>query len=179
MQLQYQLFMWLHSFAGHSIVGDSVIIFFAVYLPVVICAIALVSILTSARERSEKISVIVNALAAVALARILFTEILRYIVNEARPFTLANTHSLFATTGSSFPSAHAAVLFAIGTVLYAFNKRAGLLFCTASALVCIARVVAGVHYPIDILSGMLVGILAARLFLMYGSPIIMRYIRTM
>lgn len=178
MVLQAQLYNWLHSFAGVSPTGDAIIVFFAVYFPIIISVLALIYILTSARKRPEKISAIASALAAALIARILFTGALRSIVHEARPFTLANAHSLFLATGSSFPSAHATILFAIATVLYSFDKRAGLLFFIFSLIVSIARVVAGVHYPIDIAAGMLVGIATARLFLAYGSPLMQRYIRT-
>ena len=178
MVLQTQLYNWLHSFAGVSPTGDLIIVFFAVYFPIVISLLALVYILTSARKRPEKISAIVSALAAALIARIFFAGTLRYIVHEARPFTLANAHSLFLATGSSFPSAHATILFAIGTVLYSFDKRTGIIFGVLSLLVCIARVIAGVHYPIDIAAGILIGIATARLFLAYGSPVMERYIRT-
>ncbi|PIY74247.1 MAG: hypothetical protein COY85_03785, partial [Candidatus Portnoybacteria bacterium CG_4_10_14_0_8_um_filter_40_50] len=42
-----------------------------------------------------------------------------------------------------------------------YNKKLGLWFLGASIFMSLARVVAGVHYPLDILGGAIVGILVA------------------
>ena len=60
---------------------------------------------------------------------------------------------------SSFPSDHAMLYFALATGLWFVSRRAGLflLFWTL-IVICLPRVYAGQHYPTDILSGALVGI---------------------
>ena len=61
----------------------------------------------------------------------------------------------------AFPSGHAAFFFALSTVVYFYNKKAGIGFFVASFLISISRVFGGVHWPTDILAGVLVGIFSA------------------
>jgi undecaprenyl-diphosphatase len=61
----------------------------------------------------------------------------------------------------SFPSGHAATSFAAATIMsFAFPRLAPFLFVLA-ALVAWSRVYVGVHYPLDIIGGALLGILVA------------------
>jgi membrane-associated phospholipid phosphatase len=71
----------------------------------------------------------------------------------------------------SFPSGHAATSFAGATILaFAFPCLAPLLYVLAAA-VAFSRVYVGVHYPLDILGGAVLGILVAFAvrFLVLGS----------
>ena len=60
----------------------------------------------------------------------------------------------------------------MGTFLHSFNRRAGTIFFGFSSIVCLARVAAGVHYPLDIIVGALVGIATASVVIVYGLPIL-------
>jgi membrane-associated phospholipid phosphatase len=59
---------------------------------------------------------------------------------------------------SSFPSDTATYLFAIAAGLWIISRWLGLFFGAFAALVALARVFLGIHYPSDILVGALIGI---------------------
>ena len=61
----------------------------------------------------------------------------------------------------SFPSGHAALFFAMAMVIYFYNKKWGLWFFGAAILMGLSRIIAGVHYPTDILGGAIIGTLTA------------------
>ena len=64
----------------------------------------------------------------------------------------------YLPTVSSFPSYPAAVLFALAFGVWLRNKKAGTVLFVLAALMGLARVYVGVHYPSDIVGGALIGI---------------------
>jgi len=93
-------------------------------------------------------------------------QVISHLWERPRPFTAhpALTHLLSApSVDPSFPSDHAAVAIAIAFAVLAFSRRAGLLFLAAATLIAISRVALGMHYPSDVLAGMLIGWAAAQL----------------
>jgi len=62
-------------------------------------------------------------------------------------------------TGRSFPSGHAANNMAAVTVMILFYRRRGVLYLPVALLICYSRIYTGAHWPIDVLAGMLLGIL--------------------
>ena len=86
---------------------------------------------------------------------------LKAVVDRQRPsLRYAEPEPLVKTAhDASFPSGHAATSFAAATILtFAFPRLGPLLFVLASA-VAFSRVYVGVHYPLDILAGAVLGVL--------------------
>jgi len=65
---------------------------------------------------------------------------------------------------SSFPSAHAAILFAVLPFM-AFDKRFFISFLCYAILTSLSRVYLGVHYPHDVLAGAVIGAVIGEVFL--------------
>jgi undecaprenyl-diphosphatase len=63
----------------------------------------------------------------------------------------------------SFPSGHVAVLSALAFTAWRRRPAAGAALFAGAIIVGVARVLAGVHWPIDILGGMAVGAISALL----------------
>ena len=61
----------------------------------------------------------------------------------------------------SFPSGHATSSFACATTLAFFVPRAAPLFFVLAAAIAWSRVYVGVHYPLDVLGGAVLGVALA------------------
>lgn len=87
--------------------------------------------------------------------------------NHAIEETVLRTHS---HSGWSFPSTHATNFFAGATFLYLFLPQwIGILVFILAALVSYSRVYLGVHYPLDVTAGALLGItLGVCWYMLYG-----------
>ena len=94
--------------------------------------------------------------------------IVKPLVAEPRPFlVLAHVNLLVKETGIySFPSGHSSLIFTIATILglnyefKIFNKNIRLIYPTLiiAGLVGFSRIYLGVHYPLDVLAGAIIGI---------------------
>ncbi|MCR8645448.1 undecaprenyl-diphosphatase [Paenibacillus sp. N1-5-1-14] len=62
---------------------------------------------------------------------------------------------------NSFPSDHTILFFSICTSFWLVRKRNGWFWLVLATCVAISRVWVGVHYPVDILVGAIVGIISA------------------
>jgi undecaprenyl-diphosphatase len=97
------------------------------------------------------------------LAEILANGIVKFsnlIYFRPRPFAAMPVKMLFyEPTDSSMPSNPAAVGFAFATGVWLVNRRAGVLLYALAILLSFARVYSGVHYPLDVVSGALIGII--------------------
>lgn len=105
---------------------------------------------------------------AAVLSRGILTPLIRFVYHRPRPFVaLPDIHILVNQNPAeaSFPSGHAAFLFAIAFAVWLYNKKIGGIFIVAALLTTFARIYAGVHYPVDILGGILVA--AISVFVIY------------
>ena len=76
-----------------------------------------------------------------------------------RPFLFDGTEALVQVTASSksFPSDHASIAFFFAYLLVAHKRNWWPAYITA-ALVALGRVAVGVHYPLDVMAGVAVGV---------------------
>ena len=85
---------------------------------------------------------------------------LKELVMRPRPFVTHSDLTALLAPGDrwSFPSGHALSSFAAATALWCFHKKTGVLALVLAALIAFSRLYASVHYPTDVLAGMLIGI---------------------
>ena len=159
MTIDTQLFYALNSFAGKSFYFDYMIFFIAGYLPYFVVAAFAIFLSFSVYPRQKKWLILATAAFATIAARLGATELIRFFYHRPRPFVSLQAHALFVENSWSFPSGHAIFFFALAASVYGFNKKWGSALYLAAVLIGIARVVAGVHYPSDIIGGALIGML--------------------
>jgi undecaprenyl-diphosphatase len=89
----------------------------------------------------------------------LSTSLIKAVVPRDRP----NVHTLVpALHTHSFPSGHAASSFACAVVLAAFVPRFRVALYVLAALIAFSRCYVGVHYPLDVVAGALLGLLLGK-----------------
>lgn len=111
-----------------------------------------------AAKRRSHAAVILAALASVLLAQVA-TDLLKIAVGRLRPFIEMPDIVRYGAleTSYSFPSTHASRAFASAEVLSAGFKRLRPLWYALAFAIALSRVVLGLHYPIDVIFGALLG----------------------
>ncbi|MDO8659441.1 MAG: phosphatase PAP2 family protein [Candidatus Parcubacteria bacterium] len=164
------IFYFFYNFAHQSIFLDKLVVFSAVYLPYLVIVGAIVFLLFHHEVLSSKnpFAVLkqkwkeISLVFFVSIGARVVTEVLKYLIHADRPFIkLQNVFSLFPETGYSFPSGHATFFMALAFALYFSHKKVGYVFMFFALLIGLARIVGGVHFPIDILGGFIVGFLTS------------------
>jgi len=92
----------------------------------------------------------------------LLLQIAAHLYVDHRPFVDHHLYQLVAhAAGKSFPSDHttATAAIAFGLLLFTQFKKVGVIILGCALLIGFARVFVGIHYPVDILGGLLTGLI--------------------
>ena len=111
------------------------------------------------------------------LAWPVLAQIIGKIINRPRPFETSGVQELiFHRPSYSFPSDHAAALFAIAFSFYlsGFKKLSYALFIIA-IVISFFRVATGIHFPTDVIAGAVLGLLSAYLIDLFDKPLSIIY----
>lgn len=105
---------------------------------------------------------VIHALLA-GLAAWLIALLIKHFFPTIRPFVRngGEVDVLFKPTDGAFPSAHTALAFSLAVTVFMHDKKVGWFYLSGALVIGIARVLANVHYPVDILGGALIGTLVA------------------
>lgn len=122
-------------------------------------------------EKSKKVAM--RAFLSIIVAWPVLAMVVGNLVKRGRPFDLGGVKELiFHRPTYSFPSDHAAALFAVAASFwFSGNKKLGVTFLIIAIVVSVFRVAAGLHFPSDILGGVVVGFLAAWLVDLFDKPL--------
>lgn len=168
-----QIFLFFYNLAHRSIFLDSLIIFFAVYFPYVVVILIGLFLLFHheilqaenpfrdfLQKRKEILRVFIPSIFAW-----IFAVILKNLFHISRPFlALPNISPLFLKTSFSFPSEHAMFFSALAFSIFFIHKKASYVFMIFVLLIGLARIVAGVHFPVDIFGGFFLGFVVSYIF---------------
>jgi undecaprenyl-diphosphatase len=130
-------------------------------IPIVLTLLILLLLLIAKDRRAREVAFTCLICAFVAVA---VSMILLYLLNGAffrpRPFTsYPNVHLLFYhNTDSAFPSNAATLAFALAFSVLLYNRKVGAVMLALAAYLGLARVMVGIHYPLDIVGGALLGL---------------------
>lgn len=152
------LFLVINGLAHHSAFLDALMVFCAQYIPFILIAF-LVYLWTLGKETGRRAAfrAALSGGSALVLARIVGAfhyQALPFVLNLGRPL-------IMHAANNSFPSDH--VSFSFGIAMSLLFSGSMILWPQAvllAVLVAFARVFVGVHFPLDVLAGALVGTLA-------------------
>lgn len=102
----------------------------------------------------------------VPLCTFIAVTLLRYFLNFQRPYEKYDINPLIKKDkkGQSFPSRHSVSIFIIAMANLYISVYAGVTFLGLGLIICVTRVVAGVHFIRDVLAGALISILIGFVF---------------
>ncbi|HXH09624.1 MAG TPA: phosphatase PAP2 family protein [Alphaproteobacteria bacterium] len=127
-------------------------------IPILVAALAVVAV-----GRLRGLRFVVLAVVSVLVADAIGAHLIKNLIGRPRPCTVLEDIQLLAgcTNSGSFPSNHAVNASVLATLVTLY---AGSLFVPAALvamLIAYSRVYVGVHYPLDVLAGGLLGIIVA------------------
>ncbi|MDF9612863.1 undecaprenyl-diphosphatase [Bacillus cereus] len=155
----YNGFWYINEYVKQNIFIDYLMIFFAEYAQYMF---VLLFIIFWVNKKLKNRTCVIQALLACCFAYSL-NRIIGLFFYRERPFVShLNINQLVEhTANASFPSDHATSAFAIAITLYLYKKRLGKIFLLLAFFISFSRIWVGVHYPLDVLIGAVLGSLWA------------------
>ena len=138
---------------------DITVEFFATFFIWILYAGLIVLWFIDGRIKKEQV---IHALLA-SLTAWLIVLLIKHFFPTIRPFVRngGEVDVLFKPTDAAFPSAHTALAFSLAVTIFMHERKVGWFYLIGALMVGVARVLANVHYPVDILGGALIGSLVA------------------
>lgn len=123
----------------------------------------MIAVLLIINKRYRKIGFMV--LGALILSTILGEGILKHIVQRTRPSADIPAVNLLISKplSYSFPSGHTTSSFAVAGVLAKYFKKYAFIFWGLASLIAFSRLYLYVHYPTDVLAGIILGVICSRI----------------
>jgi undecaprenyl-diphosphatase len=127
--------------------------------------IAFLYFLKQSRDRQRRI--IIFSLISLPAIYIVAKTLSIFYYNP-RPFALSHSVPLiFHVPDNGFTSDHVLLSSAISAIIFYLNRKLGILLLMLAMLVGIARVLAGVHHPIDVIGSIVIAFSVS--FLIYRN----------
>ena len=170
MDINTVLFFQIYNLSYQNPILDALMIFGADYL---IYIVLLIIIFFAILEKSSNRRAFILNMLGLGMALIL-TQIIRIFIYEDRPFVtfsiiplisinpwiIFSSFSLGGVNPSSFPSVHTVIISVVTFSYIYFKSKLASLLVFSLFWIGLSRIFVGVHYPLDILGGILVGFLS-------------------
>lgn len=162
LNLDHKIFKILNGFAGGNPMLDTIFIVlseFVIYLMIG----GLIAFLFLNRREKKSWTAVFQAFLAAFIGRVVVISIIRIFIFRFRPFVYGTAMQLVAHSGfdPSFPSFHTTVMFAFAISILFTHRKLGILYLVLAGVSALARVITGLHFPIDIFFGALGGTFSA------------------
>lgn len=175
--MDYAILKFINGFAGKWLWLDSLGIIFSDFLiyaiPLIIFGVYFIS------KKRKKIGIMLVKIMSAVILVALVEYTTNQVVARPRPFISHNDiyqlAKFFALpTDYSFPSGHTSLAFALSFSVFINWKKFGLILLIPAFLVGLSRIFVGVHYPVDILGG----IITALIVVYFVEYILRHFIKT-
>lgn len=146
------LFLFVNSTTASSPILTVSAVFFAKYALLILLGVLMV---ISVRSFYKIRTALIGCTLAYAIS-----QLIGVLWFRPRPFVdLEGTYKVIEKSAldKSFPSDHATLAFAAAALIYSFNPRAGYAAYGCAILIALSRIMVGVHYPSDVIAGVLLG----------------------
>ncbi len=140
---------------------NSLIIFCAKYLYLLVVEIYAAYFFSIPKNKRKDLAILtIIALPCIYLA----SRVAGILHFDPRPFVVNHFAPLIPhAPDNGFPSDHALLISAIASVVWFYNKKVSAILWLLTLIVGIARVLAGIHHPIDIIGAFVISIIVAGL----------------
>lgn len=137
---------------------SALVIFTGKYLIFIIGLIAIIATLFS--EKTVRNNIIILAIISFLLA-LAIAFVSGSLYYDPRPFVIDHFIPLIPhSPDNGFPSDHTLFGMVAAATVFIYHRKTGILLGILTILVGIARVIAGIHHPIDIIGGVLIAVAA-------------------
>ena len=164
------IFYFFYNLAHQNIFFDGLIVFFAFYFPYIVVVLAGIFLLAHhevfkakkpfqffLQKKNEILKAFFSGGSAWILARVF-----KFLFSLSRPAeAISSVEPLIIKTDHAFPSGHATFFMALAVSIFFFHRKAGYIFILFALTIGVARIAAGVHFPVDILGGFVLGAVVA------------------
>lgn len=151
------LFFPIYNLSHQSVLLDNLMIFITNYL---LYLTILFTFILTIKGKTEEKKAFLLILLGIPIS-ILLIQVVHIFIIEPRPFVTYHFLPLADNyTNLSFPSRHATLMAVIAFAYLHYRSKWSTFFLILMLLVGISRIYVGVHYPIDIFGGFIVGIIS-------------------